>query len=130
MSDPRNGAQLSGFYRIEENSWRWTRREFSITIGAPAETNSARLHLQLHIPDVVIQKLGSIQLRAEINGHVLGTETYRNAGDHDFQRVIRGALLKAGPNELHFFLDKYLAPSSTDDRELGVIVKSASLQAR
>ena len=129
MADPRSAAQLSGFHRIE-NGWRWTRREFSIILGGTPNVNSARLDVRLYIPDVLIQKLGAMQLRADVNGQGLGTETYRTAGNHDFTRDVPGPLLKPGPNRLHFWLDKYLVPDSTDDRELGVIVKSASLQAR
>ena len=128
MSDIRFSPQLTGFHRIEENGWRWTRREFSIVLAAPPSANSVRLKLQLYIPDLIIQKLGSIQLRAEVNGHVLGPQAYRDAGNHEFDRDVTGMLMRPGPNRVHFSLDKHLEPSATDDRELGVIVKSASFE--
>ncbi len=130
MSDIRFAPQLTGFHRIEENGWRWTKREFSIVLAAPPNANGARLKVQFYIPDAVIQKLGSIQLRAEMNGHVLEPETHPKPGNHEFDRDVTGMLIMSGPNRVHFSLDKYLEPSAVDDRELGVIVKSASLEPK
>jgi dolichyl-phosphate-mannose-protein mannosyltransferase len=130
MGDARFAKQLEGFHEIEPGGWRWTKRQFAVTLGAPDVTGgrNTRLSLQLNIPDAVIQRLGPITMNVSLNGHALPPETYLRAGDYTLARGVNAAWLNAASNRIDCSLDKSLAPSSADHRELGVILVSATLQ--
>jgi hypothetical protein len=132
MGDPALASQLEGLHRIEEGGWRWSKREFAVTLGAPNLSGRAdsRLLLQLYIPDSSIQKLGPITLTARVGTHVLAPETYRHGGRYIFMRDVDAAWLTPGPNHIDFTLDKVLPPIPPDRRELGIIVMGAALEAK
>jgi hypothetical protein len=132
MGDAALASQLEGFHRIEEGGWRWTKREFAVTLGAPNLSGRAdsRLLLQLYIPDSSIQKLGPIALTARVGSHVLAPETYRRTGRYIFMRDVDAAWLAPGPNRIDFTLNKVLPPIPPDRRELGIIVMNAALEAK
>src|ERR1043166_3237791 len=63
MNDPRNASQLiSGFYDIEDHSWRWTAGKFSVLLRPPrtAARKGAVLQLQFSIPEVILSKLKAV----------------------------------------------------------------------
>jgi hypothetical protein len=130
--DPRFARQLEGFNQIEPGGWRWTTREFAVTLRAPdgSAQAGARLALQLFVPESSIQKLGAITLTARLGDRVVGSETYSVAGDHTFTRDLEPSWLKTGANRVAFALDKYVRPGPNDGRELGVVVSSAALEAK
>ncbi|HEY6391468.1 MAG TPA: glycosyltransferase family 39 protein [Bryobacteraceae bacterium] len=127
LSTGDDGAakQLDGFYGIE-NGWRWTQRQFSITLGSPPA--NSRLTVQLYIPDSIVQKLGAITLTAKLGDHTLAPETYRQPGQHTFTRDVEASWIHPGANRIDFSLDKFLAPTPGDKRELGIVVLSAALE--
>src|SRR5260221_9654798 len=78
ISDPASSTQLlSGFYGVED-TWRWTKKDFSVALGRPgtATEKGAKMTLVFAVPDLVIQKLKSITLYAAVNGVNLPSETY------------------------------------------------------
>jgi hypothetical protein len=119
--------QLDGFYTIE-NGWRWSKQQFSITLGS-GQAND-RLVVELYIPDSIIQKLGAITLTANVGDHKLTPETYRNPGRHTFTRDVEANWVHAGANRIDFSLDKSQAPTPIEKRELGIVVLSAALKAK
>jgi len=125
--DARVAKQLDGFYEME-NGWRWSKRQFSITLGS--EQVNDRLSVQLYIPDSVIQKLGAITLSAKAGEHALAPETYRKPGQYTFARDLEATWIHPGANRIDFSLDKFLAPTTADNRELGIVVLSAALQVK
>jgi hypothetical protein len=125
--DAGAAKQLDGFHDIE-NGWRWSKRQFSITLG-PGPANG-RLVLQLYIPDSIIQKLGAITLAAKVGDHTLAPETYRKPGQYTFTRDLEATWIHAGANRIDFSVDKFLAPTPADKRELGIVVLSAALKTK
>jgi len=125
--DAGAARQLDGFYNIE-NGWRWTRRQFSITLGSGLASD--RLVVQLYIPDSVIQKLGAITMTAKIGDRALTSETYPKPGQYRFTRNLEPGWIHAGANRIDFSLDKSLPPTTADNRELGIVVLSAALEAK
>ncbi len=125
--DASHASQLEGFYQIEAGGWRWTRREFAITLGSPkpAPGATARLAVELYVPGGQIP----ITISAQVNHHPLKSETYRQTGTYTFTRDLEPAWLMADSNRVEFSLDKATAPSAADGRELGVVVVSASIVA-
>jgi len=133
MGDPQAAAQLaSGFYGVEQNSWRWTKREFSVTLGAPAGAalNGAVLRARLTAPQQLIDKLGDITLSASVNGQQLPPETYSAAGTYTYTRDVPGSLLAASPVKVDFQLDKVMPPAGADLRELGIVALSVGLEPK
>jgi hypothetical protein len=130
--DVRFANQLEGFYQIEAGGWRWTKREFSVTLRSPDgfEQAGVRLILQLYIPDFTVQKLGSITLTARLGDRVLAPETYQDPGKHTFTRDIDTAGIHPGPIRIDFSLDKCLPPSEVEGRALGIVVQKVALESK
>jgi len=130
MADPSVASQLvSGFYNLEAKSWRWTAQQFCVTFSGSSKVESKTLTLHLFIPDTQIQKLGQITLNADLNGNILGPETYYASGTYVYKRVVSGTALESNLIPVVFFLDKVSPPEAKETRELGIIVSNVELQA-
>ena len=132
-ADPKAAAQLvSGFHEIENNAWRWTERQFSVSLGVPAgaATAGAILQMRVTVPPPTIERLGSLKLTGSVDGTDFGSQTWSEAGDSVFRSEIPGALLRANPVKLDFRLDKAIPPGQGDRRELGIIVSTVGLERK
>jgi hypothetical protein len=133
MGDAKQESQLvSGFYGIEANSWRWTAKDFTVSLRPPtgAATQGATLVFALSIPGVVIDKLKSVTLSASINGTPLAPETYAHDGQYDYKREVPSNLLTGNAVRVEFHLDKAMPPAGGDSRELGVVARSVGLESK
>lgn len=121
-----------GFYAVEDNSWRWTAKNFAVTLSPPlhADQKGAQLVVNLAVPDPVIQKLGSVQLTASVDGYNLEPQIYTKAGKYTFTRDIPADHLKNDSERISFSLDHALPPGDTDRRELGIVVSEIGLVAK
>lgn len=132
MADPAAKTQLiSGFYAVENNSWRWTAGKFSALLRTPpgAAQGGATVTFAFTIPDIIVQKLGPISLTAMVNGMVLKTEQYEKPGTATFAADLLPAMLTTDSVKVDFVLDKSLPPG-TDKRELGVIATSVGISPK
>lgn len=132
-ADPHAAAQLvSGFYGVEQNSWRWTAGRFSVLLRPPrsAATNGAVLQLKFTIPDVAISKMKNVSLSAYVNGTALAPETYKQAGQFIYSRDVPANLLTGDVARVDFSLDKTMPPTAADRRELGVVATMVGLQPK
>lgn len=130
MGDPRSAQQLvSGFYDIEDGSWRWTGKQFVVELGTPlgAAGRGATLALRLTIPAVVIEKNQSVTLTAAVDGNLLPPETYTKPGEYTYTQDVPASLLGRDSVKVGFEVDKPFHPGGGDERVLGVIAISASL---
>jgi hypothetical protein len=133
MSDAGAARQLlSGFHSVEAGAWRWTERQFSISLARPlhAEQKGATLTVKLTVPPVTIERLKSMRLSASVNGTALDPETYTAPGDYVYRRELPANLLVGDPVRVDFSLDKAIPPGTTDLRELGVVVLAIGLETR
>jgi hypothetical protein len=135
--DPNVAARFAkGFYDVEENAWRWTGKEFSVDLSAPlhSDQRGAQLVLKLAVPDPVIQKLGSIQLSATIQGYKLEPQIYTKPGQYTYTRDVPAEKLQDKQQSdvvrIDFAVDHTLPPSDADHRELGIIVSEVGLVAK
>ena len=134
--DPHSETQLvTGFYPIEEHSWRWTAQHFSVVLRPPAGSaeRGAALSLQLNVPEPVLAKLKTVSLSAAIGGVTLPPETYSKPGPYTYTRDVPSNALKANKDAVRvdFELDKAIPPSAGgDQRELGVIVAAVGLDTK
>ena len=128
MADPQVVSQLlKGFHGVEQGSWRWTEKQFSVALKPPAPGKPATLQLKLSLPDVLIKRLQSITLSATVNGVALPSETYTEAGAHVYAQSVPANALTGESVRVDFSLDKALGPDDSDRRELGVVVSSVGL---
>jgi hypothetical protein len=133
VADPQAAAQLvSGFYGIEQNSWRWTAGKFSVMLRPPrtATVKGATLQLKFTVPEVVIAKLKALSLSAAVSGTPLSPESYTQAGEFTYSRDVPASLLAGESTKVDFSLDKTMPPTATDQRELGVIVTTVGLNPK
>ena len=132
MANPEQADQLvAGFYSIEANEWRWTARRFSVNLRPPpgSEQQGATLQLHFHLPQAHLDKLGPITLSADLGGYPLEPETYSVGGSFVYSRDVPSAELYTNVLPVNFCLDKAIAGSAQDPRELGVVVTSVGLHS-
>ena len=133
VADPNSSAQLvSGFYEVESGAWRWTAKSFDVMLRPPrgAASNGALLVLRFAIPEVVIERLKSVSVSANVNGARLETETYTSTGDLMYTREVPSSALNADTVTVRFTLDKALPPRQDDGRELGIIAKEVGFEVK
>ena len=130
VADPRGSVQLTrGFHGLENQSWRWTMKNFTATLRPPAGSSQkgAKLELKFTIPDVMFNRVGPMTVDARTNGIDLGPQTFSNAGDYTYTRDIPATALASDAVAIDFAVDKGLPPGDPDPRELAVIVTSVGL---
>ena len=133
MGDPKIEPQLiKGLHGIEASAWRWTEKEFTVALRPPfgSSRKGARLTVKLTVPPPTIEKLKTVSLSATAGGSVLAPETYTTVGDYVYVRDIPASLLTGDSLRVDFQLDKAMAPSGPDIRELGIIVLSIGLESK
>jgi hypothetical protein len=132
-ADARTSIQLvKGFHPIEQNSWRWTMGQFSVTLKPPAgaAANGAVLVLKLALPEAVQQKTKTATVTAMVQKETVGKQTYTSPGEYTFRADVPASLLKADAVTVDFALDHFLPPGAVDARELGVVFISAALESK
>jgi len=133
MGDPKVEPQLvKGFHGVEAGAWRWTEKQFTVALRPPfgAAQKGAKLTVKLTIPPVAIEKLKTIALSATAGSTALPPETYSTAGDFMYVRDIPASELSGDSVRIDFQLDKAMAPSGADIRELGIIVLNIGLESK
>lgn len=123
---------LNGFFSAESGSWRWTAREFSLTLRVPPALATPSLTLSLVVPKVVLERLGgSTTLHASVNGVELRPETYSTEGAGIYRRALPDWKPSKDPRlvTIRFSLERAISPGNGDPRsELGILVTGASIQ--
>jgi hypothetical protein len=130
MADPESAAYLDGFYPIEDGTYRWTRSRFSITLEPGAPDGRPWLAVKVYVPEASIRALGQMTLRARLGVQELPPETWRKEGLYWYQRPLPDSALIGGARRIDFALDRWLPPSASDARELGIVVLEASIRPR
>lgn len=133
MSNPRGFVQLaSGFWNLEGNAWRWATKDFKVVLRSPAqaETKGARLQVNLRIPPIIHDRLGSVTLQAKVNGHTLSPETYGEVQTYVYDRDVPAAALTKSAVLVEFTTDKSTPAPEDASRELSVIIISVGLTAK
>ena len=120
IAPPRDIALGDGWYEMEKNCWRWTKRAFSVELK-PVGPRPATLRLHFRLPPAVIQQTRPIYLKASLAGAILPDCEYATAGDHIYLQPLP-AELPLDWFTVRFELDRTYGPTPTDPRELGVQV--------
>jgi hypothetical protein len=122
LADPWLDVDLDrGWHAMEDDSWRWTERVFSVLLKSGLHTGRQTLRFRFTLPDGIIRSIGPVQIQATVNGSRLPACEYVSSGEHIYMQPIPP--LTSDHVSIRFELDKALGPSSADGRELGVQVK-------
>jgi hypothetical protein len=134
MNDQDVETQLiQGFYPVEPGAiWRWTAAKFAVLLKSPlgAAEKGGTLSLAFGLPEAVLSKTGPMTIVATAGASKLGSETFKDAGQHVFMADLSPELLKQESVTIDFVLDKSLPPGPVEKRELGVIVTSVGLESK
>jgi hypothetical protein len=133
MGDQKVEPQLvKGFHGVEAGAWRWTEKQFTVTLKPPfgAAQKGAKLTVKLTVPPVVIEKLKTVSLTANAGGTMLAPETYTTPGDYFYVRDLPASVLGGDAVRVDFQLDRAMAPAPPDIRELGIIVLNIGLESK
>ena len=129
VADPAAESQLiQGFHALEQNAWRWTAKNFTVALKPPAGTD--RLVLRFIFPEVSLQRLKSMTISARIDGIALPPQTFTTSGAHEYRADAPTPVLNKEAVNVDFMLDKAIARTQADPRELGVIVTSIGFEAK
>ncbi len=131
--DPNVAAHFaSGFYQVEANAWRWTDQQFAVDLAPPLHANErgAQLVVKLDVPDVLLQKVASVQLSASIQGYNLEPQTFSKSGQYTYTRDVPADRFQDDVVRINFAVDHSLPPTDTDRRQLGIIVSQVGLVAK
>ena len=120
MADMHAAKQLiSGFYRLEAGSWRWTGKMFKVQLAVPrgAAENGGFL------------TEGKIALTAYLSGVQLDTQTVNKPGEFIYRADVPADALKSTTVTAEFLVDHtFRAPGDT--RDLGVISSVIALHSK
>ena len=124
MADPSDSAQLlSGFYNLEQNAWRWTTKQFSISLACPKSSTPSpgRLEFQFTIPDVAADALAGLTVSASVEGRSLGSYHAVKPGEQTAVFSVPPEIMQADALIVDFSLDKTIPRREAETRDLGVI---------
>jgi len=134
VGQPRAERQLlSGFWFVENNSWRWTKHSFAVRLMPPpdAAQKGATLDFGFALPDSVINHRKSVTLYATVGDVSLPPETYTASGDYSYRTPVPASAFKAGGAvKVAFSTNNFLAAGEVDARELALVAKSFALEPR
>jgi len=108
---------LEGWHPLEQSSFRWTERRFSVELKRPPLVNLStfRFDFRLTFPGPVI-------LKVKANGADLPPATYSTEGEHSYVAKLPRKALKNTSIRIDFEVDKCLPGGTLDERELALLV--------
>jgi hypothetical protein len=131
--DPAFASHFTdGFYNIEANAWRWTNKEFAVTLNPPLHSaeRGAQLVLHLVVPEGVIQHSPFVELSCSVQGLKLAPQVFAKAGSYTYARDIPPDKLQGREVRIDFAVDHAFQAAPPDTRRLGIIVSEVGLVAK
>lgn len=115
---PRYSVQiLEGWHPLEQNSFRWTERRFSIQINRPHLIRFSTMHFNFRLPAA-----GPVTIAATVNGIGMPPVTFATEGEQSYSIKLPREALKAPVIRVDFAVDKCLPAGAFDERELALLV--------
>jgi hypothetical protein len=131
VGDPSQAHQLLEGFNEVEDSWRWTKRQFAVVLASPprAKEAGAKLRLVFTIPNTAAQRYGTQKVSAKVDAIELAPQSFPHEGSFEFTADVPPRAFTGDTVRAEFTLDKSFVPSP-DERELGVIAQSVSLEKK
>jgi hypothetical protein len=123
MRDVRNRPQLlSGWYSIEDGSWRWMAKSAEVILATPKRVSS--LDIQLYFPANHMQRAGgAVTMTVLINDKVFAQNTYQQPGGYKFTKAVASDVLTYPNVRIAIQMDRAAPPNGTDLRQLGAVIQ-------
>jgi len=115
---PRFSVQLlAGWHELENGTFRWTERRFSILLKRPPllRLSRFRFDFRLTIPD-------RVTLASRVNGIPVHEATFAGEGEHAYTIELPPEALRASPIRIDFEADRCVPAAAFDERELALLV--------
>jgi SAM-dependent methyltransferase len=110
---------LEGWHHVEDSGWRWTERRFAARATSRVGMKHSSIEMRVFAPPLLLEKFGSVTLRARIDDAEVPPLVMTEAGIHVFVRKIPRP---AEVTSVVFELDTVLGVGEGYSRELGIIV--------
>jgi hypothetical protein len=126
------GHFTAGFYNTEAGAWRWTAKDFAVTLNPPLHSaeRGARLVMHLVVPDPVIQHSQFVELSCSLGGLKLDPQVFAKAGSYTYTRDVPADKLQGSEVRIDCAVDHTFQAAPPDIRELGIIVSEVGLVAK
>jgi hypothetical protein len=112
---PRYSVKLlEGWHPLEQSSFRWTERCFSIELRRPPSF-TLRFNFKLMFP-------GPVTVSAVVNGIEVAPATFISEGDHSYSIELPRPVRGVSPIRIDFAVDKCMPAGGLDTRELALLV--------
>ena len=130
LGDIRSRAQLvSGWYSIEDGSWRWMAPEAEATLR-PLPDAAMQFELQLFFPPDFMSRAGSpVTVSVQLNGQPFASAIYFEPGGHRLAKTVPPELLTWPVTHVGIRVDPYIPPNATDQRALGAVAQGLGFVA-
>lgn len=123
--DPDNKARLRGGFDEIRGGWRWTAGQFAVSLDVPPD-RPVYLVLDAAIPQELLVENKAVTLTARVNGHVVGTGTYRAAERFLFSRLVPADFLNGPEAQVEFEVDRTFR-NQDSGRAFGLMALSVAL---
>jgi hypothetical protein len=121
---------LSGWYGVEEGSWRWMAREAEVALAPPAD-GPLVFEMQLYLPPGHMARAGgSVTVSILAGGQLLGAHPYTEPGSYSLVEPLPRELVSHPLTKLTIRLNRAVPPGKGDRRELGLVVQRLGLAAK
>jgi tRNA (mo5U34)-methyltransferase len=108
---------LEGWHPLEQTSFRWTERRFSVELKRPPLVNLSTFRF-----DFRLMIAGPVTLNVKVNGIDLPPATYTAEGEHSYSAKLPRQALKHTSIRIEFEVDKCFPSETLDERELALLV--------
>lgn len=124
LGDIRTRPQLvSGWYAVEDGAWRWMAKEGEAVLRTPAGA-PVNFEMALYFPPDYMQRAGGpVTVLVAIDGKPFAQEVYIEPGGHQLSKTVNGGFLRSPIAKIRITLNRWLAPSGSEQRELGAVVE-------
>jgi len=115
---PRYSVKLmEGWYPLEQNSFRWTERRFSIQIN-----RSHLMKFSTLLFNFRLSTSGPVTLAATVNGVSMRPAAFATEGEQTYEIKLPLEAADASTVKIDFAVDKCLPARAFDERELALLV--------
>jgi cephalosporin hydroxylase len=113
MTDVTRQARLLRGFSAINNGSRLTERTFAVSLDILPTARAAYLELDGYTPPDLAEDFRALTLIARINGAEVGRQVFYQPGHFVFTRYVPVQMLKHGPVEVAFELDKSFSDAAT-----------------